>query len=81
MLKAGWPRELARTVLPLATYSHMFASVNLLNLFKFLTLRCDEHAQYEIRQYANALAILISHIVPASYAAWQDSKVAEKVFK
>ena len=46
-LANGWPRELARSVLPVATYSHMFATVNLLNLLKFLTLRCDAHAQYE----------------------------------
>ena len=35
---SGWARKLARSVLPVATYSHMFATVNLLNLLKFLTL-------------------------------------------
>ena len=45
LLADGWPKELARSVLPVATYSHMFASVNLLNLLKFLTLRCHSHAQ------------------------------------
>src|SRR4051812_37754838 len=35
LLEGGWPRELARSVLPVATYSHMFATVNLLNLLKF----------------------------------------------
>ena len=44
MLERGWPRELARSVLPLATYSHMFAKVNLRNLLHFLDLRCDPHA-------------------------------------
>src|SRR5690606_20558093 len=49
LLASGWPRELARSVLPVSTYSTMFATVNLLNLLKFCTLRCDPHAQYEIR--------------------------------
>src|SRR4051812_26539131 len=38
-LNAGWPRELARMVLPLSTYSHMFCTMNLLNFFRFATLR------------------------------------------
>lgn len=71
LLKRGVPRELARSVLPLATYSHMFATVNLLNLFRFLTLRCDEHSQYEIRQYAEAMAKLIEDVAPISIAAWR----------
>jgi len=71
LLEAGWPRELARMVLPLNTYSHMFATVDLLNLLKFLTLRCDAHAQYEIRVYAEAMRELIRPIVPICVAAWE----------
>jgi thymidylate synthase (FAD) len=70
-LDAGVARELARSILPVATYSHMFASVNLLNLLKFLTLRCDSHAQYEIRVYADAMRELIKPIVPACIEAWE----------
>jgi thymidylate synthase (FAD) len=77
LLSTGWPRELARSVLPVATYSHMFGTVNLLNLLKFLTLRCDSHAQYEIRVYADAMRELIRPIVPACLAAWEES-VLEK---
>lgn len=73
LLAAGWPRELARSVLPVATYSHMFASVNLLNLLKFLTLRCDSHAQYEIRVYAEAMRELIRPIVPVCVSAWEGA--------
>lgn len=69
MLRDGVPRELARTVLPLATYSHMFASVDLHNLAHFLRLRLHEHAQYEIRVYAQALLDLIEPIVPVTTAA------------
>lgn len=74
LLNAGWPRELARLVLPMATYSHMFATVNLLNLFRFLTLRCDEHAQYEIRVYADAMRDLARHIAPVAVSAWEANR-------
>lgn len=73
LLNAGWPRELARMILPVNTYSHMFATVDLLNLMKFLTLRCDAHAQYEIRQYANAMRDLVRATVPACMEAWEQS--------
>lgn len=71
MLSMGCPRELARTVLPVATYSHMFATTNLLNALKFLTLRTDPHAQQEIRVYADAMVELIRPIVPVAVAAWE----------
>jgi thymidylate synthase (FAD) len=71
LLEAGTPRELARSVLPVATYSHMFATVNLLNLMKFLTLRCHSHAQYEIRVYAEAMRELVRNVVPTCINAWE----------
>lgn len=74
LLATGWPRELARSVLPVSTYSHMFATVDLLNLFRFLTLRCDSHAQYEIRVYADAMANLVEAIAPVAVGAWRASK-------
>jgi thymidylate synthase (FAD) len=77
LLKEGWPREIARGVLPLSTYSHMFAKVNLLNLFKFLTLRMDPHSQWEIRQYAEALVELIRPIVPVAVVAWEERTLEE----
>jgi thymidylate synthase (FAD) len=73
LIKQGVPRELARSVLPVATYSHMFATVDLLNLMKFLTLRCHEHAQHEIRVYADAMRELARTVAPVSIAAWEDA--------
>ncbi len=70
LLAAGWPRELARMVLPLNTYSHMFGTVNLRNLLHFLDLRCDGHAQYEIRVYADAMRDLARSVVPICISAW-----------
>lgn len=73
MLVDGVPRELARTILPLATYSRMFATVDLHNLFHFLRLRLDEHAQYEIRVYAQALLELVRSICPVAVAAFKGT--------
>lgn len=74
LVTEGWPRELARIVLPVATYSHMFCTVNLLNLLKFMTLRDHEHAQYEIQVYAQAMKELIKDIVPATLKAFEKNK-------
>jgi thymidylate synthase (FAD) len=71
LLKSGAPRELARGVLPVNTFSRMFATVDLHNLLHFLKLRLHEHAQYEIRVYAEAMLELITPIVPVAVAAWR----------
>lgn len=69
----GCPRELARSVLPVGTYSHMFATVDLHNLMHFLRLRLHEHAQYEIRVYAEAMLELASAVCPVAMAAFKQS--------
>lgn len=71
-LKSGMRRELARINLPLSQYSEMYATVDLHNLFHFLKLRLDSHAQYEIRVYAEALLKLIEPIVPIAVEAFKD---------
>lgn len=72
MIQLGCPRELARSVLPVGTYSHMFATVDLHNLMHFLKLRLHSHSQYEIRVYAEAMLKLIEPIVPHSVAAFKE---------
>jgi len=74
LLAAGVPRELARGVLPLNTYSRMFGTVDLHNLFHFLRLRMDSHAQWEIQQYANALLELISPVCPIAVEAFKETE-------
>lgn len=74
LLAAGWPRELARMVLPLSAYSEMTTTVNLHNLFHFLSLRDDDHAQHEIRVYAKAMIELIRPVVPVALAAWEEAR-------
>ena len=71
LLELGCPRELARSVLPVSTYSHMFATVNLHNLFRFLGERLHPHAQYEIRVYAEALLLLIEPVCPVAVACFK----------
>lgn len=74
LLRAGWPRELARSVLPVNTYSHMFAKVDLRNLLGFLDLRDHSHAQYEIRVYAEAMRDLAKQVAPVCMAAWESGR-------
>jgi len=69
LLGMGIPRELARGVLPVNTYSHAFITTNLHNLSHFLKLRLHEHSQHEIRVYAQAMLDLIEPIVPVTVAA------------
>src|SRR5262249_58797000 len=73
LLQRGVPRELARSVLPVSTYSTMFAKTNLRNLFHFLSLRGDAHAQHEIRVYAAAMLNLIRPIVPVATGVWKNN--------
>lgn len=74
LLEEGWPKELARSVLPLNTYSHMFATSNLLNFLKFATLRSDAHAQYEIRAYSDAMVEMVRGVAPVAVAAWEAGR-------
>lgn len=76
LIADGCPRELARSVLPVGTYSHMFATVDLHNLFHFLKLRLHSHAQYEIRVYAEAMLELIEPVVPVAVAAFREHMLA-----
>ena len=66
MIRDGCPRELARGVLPLNTFTRFFYTIDLHNLSHFLKLRLHDHSQYEIRVYAQAMLDLITPIVPVS---------------
>jgi flavin-dependent thymidylate synthase len=71
-IDAGIAREQARKDLPLSTYTEAYWKIDGNNLFHFLGLRMDSHAQLEIRTYANAVAKLIKGIVPFTYEAFED---------
>ena len=71
-IHAGVTKEQARKDLPLSTYTEAYWKMDLKNLFHFLSLRMDSHAQLEIRTYAKAIAKLIQPIVPIAYKAFED---------
>ncbi len=72
LLSTGLAREIARINLPLSNYTEWYWKIDLHNLFHFLRLRLDSHAQYEIRVYAEAIAKIIKQIVPIAYQAFED---------
>lgn len=71
----GLARELARMNLPASVYTQWYWKTDLHNLFHFLRLRADKHAQYEIRVYAEALAQIVRDWVPLAYAAFEDYRL------
>ena len=75
-LDAGIAREQARKDLPLSTYTEAYWKIDLHNLFHFLGLRADSHAQAEIRAYATAIAAqIVARWVPAAYVAFCDYRL------
>ncbi len=73
--QAGLARELARMNLPANVYTQWYWKVDLHNLFHFLRLRADAHAQYEIRVYADAICEMVKDWVPAAYSAFEDYRM------
>jgi thymidylate synthase (FAD) len=73
-LKLGVPKEIARLPCPVARYSKMRASANLRNWLQFLTLRMNVAAQWEIRQYANAVGQLIQKVFPRTWELYAEER-------
>ncbi|MBM3801739.1 MAG: FAD-dependent thymidylate synthase [Acidimicrobiia bacterium] len=72
-LQAGVAREQARKDLPLSTYTEAYWKINLHNLFHFLALRMDTHAQLEIRSYASTIGEqIVSRWCPIAWEAFLD---------
>ena len=71
----GLARELARMNLPANVYTQWYWKVDLHNLFHFLRLRADAHAQYEIRVYAELMCDLVKDWVPFAYSAFEDYRM------
>jgi thymidylate synthase (FAD) len=72
LMEKGVARELARIGLPVNVYTEWYWKIDLHNLFHFLSLRMDDHAQQEIRDYANAMFALIRPLVPIAAEAFLD---------
>jgi len=71
----GLARELARMTLPANIYTQWYWKTDLHNLFHFLRLRADAHAQYEIRAYAEAICELVRAWVPMAWEAFEDYRL------
>ncbi|HYR97262.1 MAG TPA: FAD-dependent thymidylate synthase [Candidatus Binatus sp.] len=69
-------RELARIDLPLSTYTQWYWKIDLHNLFHFLAVRADPHAQYEIRAFAVVMAGMLKRVAPLSFEAWVDYELS-----
>jgi len=75
-LEIGVAREQARKDLPLSTYTEAYWKMDLHNLLHFLSLRMDDHSQWEIRQYAKTIGeVIVARWCPIAWAAFLDYRV------
>lgn len=80
MLEDDIARELARVNLPLSLYTEMYWQIDLNNLFHFLKLRLDWHAQHEIRVYGDAMAQIARAVAPLAYDAFEEHELYGRAF-
>lgn len=80
MLESDIARELARINLPLSLYTEWYWKIDLHNLFHFLRLRIDPHAQYEIRVYGEAMAEITKMVAPMAWEAFEDYMLKSEKF-
>ncbi len=80
LLDANVARELARANLPISLYTEWYWQIDLHNLFHFLHLRLDPHAQYEIRAFAEAMGTCAKAVAPIAYEAFEDHVVGAVTF-
>ncbi|KIE05522.1 Thymidylate synthase ThyX [Candidatus Jidaibacter acanthamoeba] len=73
--RAGLTRELARMNLPVNYYTQWYWKVDLNNLLHFLRLRADAHAQFEIREYANAIISILEKWLPLTFEAFKNYRL------
>lgn len=73
LLRMGVAKEVARMVLPVASFTQFYWTVNARALMNFMSLRTDANAQFEIREYAKAVEQLFSAQMPVTHEAWVDN--------
>src|SRR5438552_2332329 len=73
LLEKGLARELARILLPLSLYTEWYWQIDLHNLFHFLVLRTDAHAQKQIRVFGEALGMCAKAVAPLAYEAFEEN--------
>ncbi len=70
LVEGGLAREIARINLPLSLYTEFYWEMDLHNLFHFLKLRLDSHAQLEIREYAKVILDMCRAVAPLATASF-----------
>jgi thymidylate synthase (FAD) len=70
LLEQGVAKEVARSVLPLSTYTKYYWSCNPRSLLHFCSLRNSEQAQYEIREYAASAESFLGRLMPVTHEAF-----------
>ncbi len=78
-IKAGLPKEQARALLPMGTYTKFYWTVNGSSLLNFLRLRLDAAAQAEIREYAQRILLLAQDIAPITFKEWRALHDREQI--
>ena len=71
MIEDDIARELARINLPLSLYTEWYWQMDLKNMFHFLRLRMDSHAQWEIQEYGRAMATVVKAVCPLAYESFE----------
>lgn len=74
-IESGVSRELARVTLPVSTYTRWVSTWDAHNLLHFLALRLDQHAQWEVRQYAQVIAAIVADWLPLTWEAFCDYRL------
>ncbi|HET7839634.1 MAG TPA: FAD-dependent thymidylate synthase [Rectinemataceae bacterium] len=75
LVEAGLARELARIDLPLSLYTEWYWQIDLHNLFRFIALRLDPHAQLEIRAYAAVILEIARAVAPAATSSFENHRL------
>ena len=73
LVALGWKKEQARGILPLATYTEFIWTVNAWSLMNWLTKRLDKRAQWEHRQYAEAVLVMFEEVMPITAKAFRGT--------
>lgn len=80
LIEKGVARELARVNLPLSLYTEFYWQIDLHNLFHFLKLRLDSHAQYEIRAFAEVLLEITRAVAPLATKSFENNSMNSVTF-
>lgn len=80
LLDAGVAREMARMVLPVSVYTKLYVRGDLRNWLHFLELRLDDHAQWETRQYAEAIYHILKFLAPTTLKSWEEHVLNSMTF-